>query len=117
MRSITSRDAAIKGARDDDGRRVFPAREAPPPVDKHLAALERIGAQIQTLAAKPSSDPALRALLVELAAQTSAIAELVSALARQQQARPQPAPITALKITSRDYADRIATVEVVRDTP
>ena len=121
MRTISSRDAALKGAKDDTGRRVFAAPEPPPPVDKHLEALERIGARLESLAQQPAAtgDKALAQILVQLAAQTSAIAEMVASLARQAQAplRPQAAPITALRITARDYADRISGVDVVRGTP
>ena len=119
MRTISSRDAALKGAKDDTGRRVFAAPEPPPPVDKHLEALERIGARLESLAQQPAAtgDKALAQILVQLAAQTSAIAEMVASLARQAPPRPQAAPITTLRITARDYADRITTVEVVRGTP
>jgi hypothetical protein len=111
MRTISSKDAAAKGAREDDGRRVLPEHKPHPPRDPHLAALDRIGQQLQAMAEKPVADPALRALLVELAAQTAAVAELVAELGRS---RPQAAPITSLKITARDANDRIQSIAVIR---
>ena len=114
MKTITARDAAQRGAKhDDDGRRVFVPMDKPAPVDAHLAALERIAGQIEQ---QGKGDPALRALLVELSAQTIAVAELVADLARQQQARPQARPITDLKITARDKDDRIQSVQIIRST-
>jgi hypothetical protein len=97
----------------DEARRAAPERAPVASADQHLAALRRIGGQLDALHKRSATgDPALRALLVELAAQTSAIAELVAEMGRQ--ARPQVAPITGLKITSRDANDRIESVAITR---
>jgi hypothetical protein len=97
----------------DEARRAVPESAPFAPEAHHLAALRRIGSQLEALHKQSTTgDPALRALLVELAAQTSVIAELVAEMGRH--ARPQVAPITGLRITARDANDRIESIVITR---